>query len=66
LYQKINKSKNPWVPMNTHGYLNIRGYLYSGYAQGYEADTSIIFIQRSGNEYHTICIYRYPWYSNIF
>ena len=25
MYQKINKFKNSWVPMNTHGYFNTHG-----------------------------------------
>ena len=36
------------------------GYSYSGYTRGYRAGTCIIFIQRGGDEYHTICIYGYP------
>jgi len=40
--------------MNTHGYLNTRGYPHSEYSRGCGEGTSIIFIQRSGNEYQTI------------
>jgi len=36
--------------MNTHGYLNNRGY-----PRGYGADTGIIFIKRDRDGYHTIC-----------
>ena len=56
LYKKINKFKNPWVPMNTHGYINTRGYSHNGYPRGYGADTGIIFIQRGRVSY-----YPYPW-----
>ena len=52
---KVNKLKNPWVPMNTHGYPNTRGY-----PRGYGVDTSIIFIQRDGDGYHTIRTHGYP------
>jgi len=46
--------------MNTHGYLNTRGYRHSGYPRGYGAGTDIRFIQRGGDEYHTICTHGYP------
>jgi len=45
-----------WVLMNTHGYLNTRGYPHSGYPRGYGAGTGIIFIQRGRVSY-----YPYPW-----
>ena len=51
LYQKRYKFKNLWVPMNTHGYLNTRGYPHSGYPRRYRTDTGIIFIQRGGDRY---------------
>jgi len=60
LYQKINKFKTPWVPMNTHGYLNTHWYPHSGYPRGYGAVTSIIFIKQDGNGYYTIRTYGYP------
>jgi len=45
--------------MNTYGYLNACGYPHNGYLQGYRADTGIIFIQRKGDGYHTICTHGY-------
>ena len=44
----------------THGYLNTHGYPWSGYPRGYGEGTYIIFIQRSGDMYHTICTHGYP------
>jgi len=46
--------------MGTHGYLNTHGYPHSGYPRGYGVGTCIIFIQRGGDEYHTIRTYGYP------
>jgi len=45
--------------MGIHEYLNIHGYSHSGYPQGYEASTSIKFIQRSEDGYNTIRTHGY-------
>ena len=57
LFERKKKFKNPWVPMNTHGYLNTYGYPHSGYSREYGTDTSIIYIQQDGDGYHTIFTY---------
>ena len=46
--------------MGTHGYLNTHRYSYSWYPRGYGTGTSIIFIQRGGDEYHIIRTHGYP------
>jgi len=43
-----------------------RGYPYSEYPRGYGADMGIIFIQRDGDEYHTIRTHEYPLTSVVF
>jgi len=46
--------------MGTRGYLNTRGYPHNRYPRGYEAYMGIIFIQRTGDGYHTIHTHEYP------
>ena len=52
--------------MGTHVYLNTRKYPHSGYPRGYVAGTSIIFIQRGGDEYHIIRTNGYSLTSLIY